>query len=198
MTTLTGVLARYLIAQAEAGANVVQLFDSWLGVLDRVSFGEPVAAHLQALIERVRQVVPVTDFSTGSAHLLDAIAATGPDGVSLDWRLPLGQAWELVGHQRFIQGNLDPALVRAPWPVLKEAPSRCSGRPVAGPATSSTWAPACFPNRTRTSFAVWWSSSTSGGQEWPPWMAPPSRGPRSVDRRGDSVAPHLQIGRTPR
>ncbi len=119
MTTLTEVLSRYLIAQAEAGADVVQLFDSWVGVLDRATFVRHVAPYLQALIERLRPKLPVVYFSTASGHLLDALTATGPDGISVDWRLPLGQAWELVGPQRFIQGNLDPALVLAPWPVLK-------------------------------------------------------------------------------
>jgi len=121
MGTLTEVLARYLIAQGRAGADVVQLFDSWIGVLDRATFARHVAPHLRSLIERLRPVVPVIYFSTASAHLLDLIAATGPDGVSVDWRVPLGEAWETVGHHRFIQGNLDPALVLAPWPVLEEA-----------------------------------------------------------------------------
>ncbi|HVB53612.1 MAG TPA: uroporphyrinogen decarboxylase [Candidatus Acidoferrales bacterium] len=120
LTTLTEVLARYLIAQAKAGADVVQLFDSWVGVLDRGTFVRHVAPHLQALIERLRPMLPVIYFSTSSGHLLSAVAATGPDGVSVDWRLPLREAWEIVGPQRFIQGNLDPAAVLAPWPVLEE------------------------------------------------------------------------------
>ncbi|HVB14424.1 MAG TPA: uroporphyrinogen decarboxylase [Candidatus Dormibacteraeota bacterium] len=119
MVTLTEVLARYLIAQAQAGADVVQLFDSWVGVLDRPTFVRHVAPHLQALIDRLRPMLPVVYFSTASSHLLEAIAATGPDGVSVDWRLPLGEAWERSGPQRFIQGNLDPAAVLAPWTVLE-------------------------------------------------------------------------------
>jgi uroporphyrinogen decarboxylase len=121
MTTVTEVLGRYLIAQARAGADVVQLFDSWVGVLDRATFAVHVAPHLRALIARLRPVVPVIYFSTASSHLLDSIAATGPDGVSVDWLLPLDEAWDVVGVERFIQGNLDPALVLAPWPVLESA-----------------------------------------------------------------------------
>ncbi len=119
MTTLTEVLARYLIAQAKAGADVVQLFDSWVGVLDRISFVRHVAPHLQALIERLRPILPVVYFSTSSSHLLEAVVATGPDGVSVDWRLPLGEAWARLGPEQFIQGNLDPAAVLAPWHVLE-------------------------------------------------------------------------------
>jgi uroporphyrinogen decarboxylase len=121
MTTVTEVSARYLSAQAAAGADVVQLFDSWVGVLDRATFEVHVAPHLDRLLERLRPVVPVIYFSTASAHLLSAIAAIGPDGVSVDWRVPLGQAWAVLGSNRFIQGNLDPALVLAPWPELESA-----------------------------------------------------------------------------
>ena len=121
MTTLTEVLARYLLAQAGAGADVVQLFDSWVGVLDRTTFALHVAPHLAALIERVRPAAPVIYFSTASSHLLEAIAATGPDGISVDWRQPLGEAWQVAGRGHFLQGNLDPAMVLAPWPVLESA-----------------------------------------------------------------------------
>ncbi|HVC38723.1 MAG TPA: uroporphyrinogen decarboxylase [Candidatus Dormibacteraeota bacterium] len=119
LAKLSEVLARYLAAQSAAGADVVQLFDSWAGVLDRDTFAAHVAPHLQALIQRLRPMLPVVYFSTGSGHLLETVAATGPDGVSVDWRLPLGQAWELAGPGRFIQGNLDPAAVLAPWPALE-------------------------------------------------------------------------------
>jgi len=133
MTTVTEVSARYLTAQAAAGADVVQLFDSWVGVLDRDTFQVHVAPHLRRLLERLRPVVPVIYFSTASAHLLDAIAATGPDGVSVDWRVPLGEAWAVIGAGRFIQGNLDPALVLAPWPELESAAlavlAQAGGRP---------------------------------------------------------------------
>lgn len=124
MTTLTEVSARYLSAQASAGADVVQLFDSWVGVLDRDTFDVHVAPHLRRLLERLRPLVPVIYFSTASSHLLPAIAATGPEGVSVDWRLPLGEAWGVIGRHRFIQGNLDPAWVLAPWPELEAAALR--------------------------------------------------------------------------
>jgi uroporphyrinogen decarboxylase len=133
MTTVTEVSARYLSAQAAAGADVVQLFDSWAGVLDRATFEAHVVPHLERLLERLRPVVPVIYFSTASAHLLAAIAAIGPDGVSVDWRVPLGEAWAVLGSHHFIQGNLDPALVLAPWSKLESAAlgvlAEAGGRP---------------------------------------------------------------------
>jgi uroporphyrinogen decarboxylase len=128
MKTLTEVLARYLSAQAEAGADVIQLFDSWVGVLDRATFSRHVAPYLEQLIKRLRPLLPVVYFSTASDHLLEAIVGTGPDGVSVDWRLPLAEAWERMGPGRFIQGNLDPAAVLAPWPVLEAAALQVLGQ----------------------------------------------------------------------
>lgn len=133
MSTLTEVLSRYLVAQVGAGAEVVQLFDSWVGVLDRRTFLDHVAPHLVEMIQRVRQAAPVIYFSTASSHLLDLLAATGPDGLSVDWRLPLDRAWDLIGEEKFIQGNLDPALLLAPWPELERGARRvlrqAGGRP---------------------------------------------------------------------
>ncbi|MHB1526256.1 MAG: uroporphyrinogen decarboxylase [Candidatus Dormibacteria bacterium] len=121
MTTLTEILARYLLAQAGAGVQLVQVFDSWVGVLDAVSFQHQVAPHLTRLFAALAPTVPALYFSTGSAHLLRGIAGTGAPGVSVDWRLPLDRAWHQLGRDRFIQGNLDPALVLCSWDVLKPA-----------------------------------------------------------------------------
>ncbi|MGH7667463.1 MAG: uroporphyrinogen decarboxylase [Candidatus Dormibacteria bacterium] len=133
MATLTEVLGRYLAAQAAAGADAIQLFDSWVGVLDRTTFVDHVAPHLQALARRLRPMLPVVYFSTGSAHLLPSLADLGVDGVSVDWRVGLDEAWGLIGRGHFIQGNLDPSAVLAPWPVLRaraeEVLSQAAGRP---------------------------------------------------------------------
>lgn len=133
MDTLTEVISRYLLAQARAGAQVLQVFDSWVGVLDAGAFEDHVAPYLSRLFTALARSVPALYFSTGSAHLLAEIAATGAPGVSVDWRLPLDQAWRAVGHDRFIQGNLDPALLLCPWPVLKPAAEavmrQAGGRP---------------------------------------------------------------------
>jgi uroporphyrinogen decarboxylase len=127
MSTLTEVLSRYLVAQVAAGAQVVQVFDSWAGVLDPASFHLHVFPHLQRLFESLGGLVPAIYFSTGSAHLLPEIAKTGAPGVSVDWRLPLGEAWQRIGPERFIQGNLDPAVLLSPWSVLEAAALRVLG-----------------------------------------------------------------------
>ena len=113
MDRLTRILTDYLLAQAQAGAQLIQVFDSWAGVLDASSYRELVSPHLQAMFAALAPVVPAIYFSTGSSHLLEEIRRVEPAGVSVDWRVPLGEAWARIGHDRFIQGNLDPALLLA-------------------------------------------------------------------------------------
>jgi uroporphyrinogen decarboxylase len=121
MEKLTLILTDYLLAQAKAGAQVVQVFDSWAGVLDASSYHELVSPHLQTMFTGLAGVVPAIYFSTGSTHLLEEIRALGSPGVSVDWRLPLGEAWARIGHDRFIQGNLDPAVLLASESALEAA-----------------------------------------------------------------------------
>jgi uroporphyrinogen decarboxylase len=119
MGTLTDVTIRYLRGQAAAGADVVQLFDSWLGLLDEAAFREFVFPYTSRIFAAMRGVVPTVHFSTGTVQLLEAIGETGPDVVSVDWRLPIDVAWERLGHRTGIQGNLDPARLMAPWEVIQ-------------------------------------------------------------------------------
>lgn len=119
MTVLTEVTVRYLQGQARAGADVVQLFDSWLGLLDESAFREYVQPYTARIFSEMRGVLPTVHFSTGTAHLLQAIGETGPDVVSVDWRLPIDVAWERLDYRTGIQGNLDPARVMAPWEVIE-------------------------------------------------------------------------------
>lgn len=133
MTLLTEVVTDYLLAQAEAGAQLVQVFDSWVGVLAAGPFREQVAPHLRRLFSALEGTVPAIYFSTSSSHLLEEIAALGAPGVGVDWRVSLAEAWDRVGPDRFLQGNLDPATVLAPWSVLGAAAgsvlSQARGRP---------------------------------------------------------------------
>lgn len=133
MDRLTSSLSDYLLAQADAGADAVQVFDSWVGVLDATSFREHLLPHLRRLFGNLAGRVPALYFSTGSGHLLPEIAATGAPGVSVDWRLPLRSAWEAIGFDRVLQGNLDPAAVLAPWERLRdltgEVLRQADGRP---------------------------------------------------------------------
>jgi uroporphyrinogen decarboxylase len=119
METLTDVTIRYLRGQAEAGADVVQLFDSWLGLLDEATFREYVFPYTSRIFAAMRGVVPTVHFSTGTVQLLEAIGDTGPDVVSVDWRLPIDVAWDRLPAGIGIQGNLDPARLMAPWDVIE-------------------------------------------------------------------------------
>ncbi len=132
LATLTDHLGDYLVAQAEAGCEVVQVFDSWVGVLDERSFREHLLPHLQGLFGRLRGKVPAIYFSTASSHLLPAFSALGAAGISVDWRVPLDTAWDTVGAEHFLQGNLDPAALLAPWdrlrPLAEDVLARARGR----------------------------------------------------------------------
>jgi uroporphyrinogen decarboxylase len=119
MDTLTDVTIRYLKGQAAAGADVVQLFDSWLGLLDEATFREYVFPYTSRIFASMKGVVPIVHFSTGTVQLLEAIGETGADVVSVDWRLPIDVAWERLGHRMGIQGNLDPARLMAPWEAIR-------------------------------------------------------------------------------
>ena len=119
---LVTVQADYLLAQARAGAQALQVFDSWagraLGREDYLRFVAPANRELYAAVARAG--VPVINFSLGvSVYLRDA-ADCGGDVVGLDWHLPLDEAWSLVGHERPVQGNLDPAALLAPWRELRD------------------------------------------------------------------------------
>ena len=116
---LTETSIRYLRAKVDAGADVVQLFDSWVGALSRDDYLEFVAPYSARILAAVD--VPTIHFGTGTAHLLEAMTETGGDVIGLDWRVPLGEAWELVGHDRGVQGNLDPALLRGPFERAERA-----------------------------------------------------------------------------
>jgi uroporphyrinogen decarboxylase len=128
---LASCFSGYVAAQAAAGADAIQLFDSWVGVLSVSDYEElaaPYSARVLAAVE-----VPTIHFGTGTAHLLESMAAAGGDAVGLDWRIPLDRGWIAVGADRAVQGNLDPALLLAPWPRIEagalDVLERAGGRP---------------------------------------------------------------------
>ncbi|MCG8466925.1 MAG: uroporphyrinogen decarboxylase [Gemmatimonadetes bacterium] len=107
-------LAEFGIAQHEAGAGAIQVFDSWSGVLDPRLYETRVLPYSAALLDRLRAAgVPTVHFGSAYQDLLPLVAAAGGDGIGVDWRTPLDVAWEAIGVDRAIQGNLDPALVLA-------------------------------------------------------------------------------------
>jgi uroporphyrinogen decarboxylase len=119
METLTEVTVRYLRAQVAAGVQVVQLFDSWMGDLGRREYEANVAPYSRRILEAVGATgVPTIHFGTGTVGLLESMAAAGGDLVSVDWRVPLDEAWRRVGQDRGVQGNLDPAVLLAPYEVV--------------------------------------------------------------------------------
>ena len=133
METLTLVTVDYLQEQIAAGADAVQLFDSWLGLLDPVSYASRVLPYTQRIFAAIAPLAPAIHFSTGTTALLAEIASSGCAAVSVDWRLPLDVAWDRLGAGVAIQGNLDPALILAPWPAVASGVDdvlrRAGGRP---------------------------------------------------------------------
>jgi len=116
-TTMTG----YLKAQITAGASAVQLFDSWVGALALEDYEARILAHTRSIFDGLKSLdVPRIHFGTDTAGMLEAIASTGPDVVSLDWRVPLDTGWARIGHERGIQGNLDPAVLLGPPELVRE------------------------------------------------------------------------------
>jgi uroporphyrinogen decarboxylase len=131
MEKLADAFGRYVRACAEAGADVIQLFDSWAGALSVADYREFAAPYSARVLDAVD--VPTIHFATGDAHLLEDRAAAGGDVIGVDWRLPLDVAWERTGHDRGIQGNLDGAALLGPWERAeagaRDVLERAGGRP---------------------------------------------------------------------
>jgi uroporphyrinogen decarboxylase len=106
-------LVGYVNGQVHAGAQAIQLFDSWVGCLGPEDYREFVLPHSRTLIAGIAPGVPVIHFGTGTATLLPAMREAGGDVLGLDWRTPLDWGWEQVGHDRAVQGNLDPLVLYA-------------------------------------------------------------------------------------
>ncbi|HUY73788.1 MAG TPA: uroporphyrinogen decarboxylase [Candidatus Dormibacteraeota bacterium] len=124
LTKLAATMAAYLRAQVAAGASAIQLFDSWVGALAREDYDARILPHTRSMLADLAPLdVPRIHFGTNTAGLLESIAAAGPDIVSLDWRVPLDAGWSIVGHERGVQGNLDPAVLLGP-PDLVRARAR--------------------------------------------------------------------------
>jgi uroporphyrinogen decarboxylase len=134
LAKLSATMAGYLLAQVGAGASAVQLFDSWVGALAVEDYEARVLPHTRSIFAALKPAdVPRIHFGTDTAGLLESIASVGPDIVSVDWRVPLDAAWERVGHERGIQGNLDPAVLLGPPELVRERARdvlrRAAGRP---------------------------------------------------------------------
>lgn len=121
MEHLAQALAGYLLAQVRAGAQAVQLFDSWVGALSPLDYDCYVRPYTARLLQAVQAAgVPVIHFGTGTATLLPLMQQAGGDVIGLDWRVPLDDGRRLLGPQAAVQGNLDPVALFAPLPVLSQ------------------------------------------------------------------------------
>ncbi len=121
MELLTDMVIRYLRAQVASGVHAVQLFDSWVGCLGAADYAQYVTPSTRAIVEALRPAgAPMIHFGTGTAGLLPEMAAAGGEVIGVDWRVPLAQAWVRIGHDRGIQGNLDPAVLLAPREVVRQ------------------------------------------------------------------------------
>ena len=159
MEKLTDAFARYVQAKVRAGADVIQLFDSWVGALspaDYEEFVQPYSARILAAVD-----CPTIHFGTGTATLLEQMRDAGGDVIGLDWRIPLDWGWEVVGEDRGVQGNLDGASSSARGSGSRRRRSTCSRARPAGRVTSSTSATACCRTPTRTCSAACARSCTS-------------------------------------
>ena len=134
MERLTAIMTAYLRAQAAAGADALQLFDSWVGALGPQDYADYVEPYSQRIFAALRPTgVPTIHFGTNTATLLDQMKDDGATVIGVDWRIPLDEAWARIGFHLGIQGNLDPGALLAPAPVLEakalEVLRRAGGRP---------------------------------------------------------------------
>ena len=121
---LAEITATYLNGQIAAGAQAVQLFDSWVGALSPDDYREFVQPHSRAVIERLTPGTPVIHFGVGTASLLPLMREAGGDVIGLDWRVELGPTWERLGHDVAVQGNLDPAVLLSSPAEIRTAARR--------------------------------------------------------------------------
>jgi len=134
MKKLVAVLAPYLVEQARAGADVLQIFDSWVGCVSPNDFRRYVLPHSTELVKRAQAAgVPVIYFGTDTATLLPALQETGAEVIGLDWRIALDEGWRALGFRGAVQGNLDPAVLFADRRDLlaraDDVLTRAAGRP---------------------------------------------------------------------
>jgi len=132
LDVLAEQFARYVAAQVAAGADVIQVFDSWVGALTPADYDEFVAPYSTRILDAID--APTIHFGTGvSEDLLRALARAGGDVIGLDWRIPLDSGWSVVGEDRGVQGNLDPAALLGPWERIEDVAldvlARAGGRP---------------------------------------------------------------------
>src|SRR3984885_1141721 len=134
MRKLVAVTTSYASEQVRAGADVIQIFDSWVGCLSVEDYRRYVLPHVTGMVQQLQKTgAPIIYFGTDSATLLPAMKETGADVIGLDWRIPLDEGWARLNHECAVQGNLDPVLLFADWKELKSRAEdilrQAAGRP---------------------------------------------------------------------
>ncbi len=129
MGALVAIVLPHLRAQAEAGAQALQVFDSWVGALGPDAYERSVFPHMRRLFDGLADVgVPTIHFGVGTGELLALMRGAGGDVIGVDWRTPLDVAWDRMGSDVAVQGNLDPAVLSAPWDVVQAETDRVLAR----------------------------------------------------------------------
>jgi uroporphyrinogen decarboxylase len=128
MARLVRATSRYLNEQIAAGAQLVQIFDSWVGCLGPEDYRRFVLPHTRALIAAITPGTPVIHFATGNPALLPLLSEAGGDVIGVDWRIRLDEAWLAIGHDKAIQGNLDPTVLFAPAAEIRRAAREILGQ----------------------------------------------------------------------
>lgn len=119
MRKITAAVARYAEMQIRAGADIMQFFDSWVGCLGPQDYRRYVFEHSRNLVQSIKGKVPVIHFGTGTGAFLEDMHAAGADVLGVDFHCELSQVWERLGNAARLQGNMDPLLLQAPWPVIE-------------------------------------------------------------------------------
>ncbi len=133
MSLISRALVKYLNAQIFAGAQAVQLFDSWVGSLSADDYSEFVLPHTRNVLSGLNPGVPVIHFGTGTGALLELMREAGGDVIALDWRVRLDEAWQRIGHDVAVMGNLDPVALFAGRDYIRSQANKileqAAGRP---------------------------------------------------------------------
>jgi uroporphyrinogen decarboxylase len=134
MQKLVAVTTEYSAEQVRAGADAIQIFDSWVGCLSVEDYRRHVLPHVSGMVKKLQKTeVPIIYFGTDSATLLPAMKETKVDVIGLDWRIPLDEGWERIDYEAAVQGNLDPVLLFAEWKAVRsraeEILQRADSRP---------------------------------------------------------------------
>ncbi len=180
MTALADITISFLQVQVAAGASAVQLFDSWVGALSPEDYRRSVLPHSQRIFEALAGTgVPRIHFGVGTGELLRLMGEAGADVVGVDWRVPLDEAARRIGPGRALQGNLDPALLLAPWPVIEERARDVLDRGRAAEGHVFNLGHGVLPRPTPVCWPAWSTTCTprprAGGRRGPRPRRPASR-----------------------